>query len=61
MLFYTVWGRVDREPFTAFGADGSIVFESEGEDALDFAVAVEHTPGDGWIVRAAKPGIVPIS
>ncbi|SDD25140.1 hypothetical protein SAMN05216410_3046 [Sanguibacter gelidistatuariae] len=59
--FYTVWGRVDRDPFIAVGADGSTIFESDGEDALDFAVAVEHIPGHGWLTRAAKPGIVPIS
>ena len=59
--FYSVWGRVDREPFDVHGADGTVIYESEGEHGLDFAVAVEHLPGDGWIVRAAKAGIVPNS
>ena len=59
--FYTVWGQVDRDPFEARGADGTVIFASEGEDDLDFTVGVEYRPGAGWLVRAAKAGIVPSS
>ena len=59
--FFTVWGRVAREPFQVFAPDGTTLYESDGDQALDFAVGVEYIPNDGWLVRAAKPGIVPVS
>lgn len=59
--FYTVWGQVDRQPFVAHSADGTVVYESDGQNDLDFAIAVEYIPDAGWLVRAAKSGVVPTS
>ena len=59
--FFTVWGRVARDPFQVVGRDGSTLYESDGDEALDFAVGAEYIPNEGWLIRAAKPGIEPLS
>lgn len=59
--FYVVWGTQDRAPFTAFSADGSVIYESAGDQGLDVAVVIEHQPDNTWIVREGLAGVVPSS
>lgn len=55
--FYLVVGTLDRARLTGFDASGNVVFVSEGETDLDFAVAVQRQD-DGWIIRGAEAGVV---
>ncbi|SDC18985.1 hypothetical protein SAMN05216410_1354 [Sanguibacter gelidistatuariae] len=56
--FYIVWGTLARTPFTVFDASGSIVDKLDGDDALDFAVAVQRQSDGQWVVRGAEAGVV---
>ena len=55
--FYLVTGLLDRTSFVGYDASGAVLFESSGDDNLDFAVAVERR-GEQWIIRGAEAGVV---
>ncbi len=55
--FYLVTGLLDRTSFVGYDAGGNVLFESPGDDGLDFAVAVERR-GTQWIIRGAEAGVV---
>ena len=56
--FYIVWGSVDTSPFTVYDGSGVVIYESEGDVDLDFAVAAEHTATGAWLIRGAEAHVV---
>lgn len=56
--FYVVWGTLARTPFTVFDSSGSTIYESDGDVALPFAVAVQYRPDGSWLVRGAEAEVV---
>ena len=56
--FYIVWGTVDTSPFTAYDSSGIVIYESEGDVDLDFAIAAERTATGAWLIRGAQAEVV---
>lgn len=60
-VYYTIWGQIDREPYSVLYADGSRDEVPEGQRAISFAVLVELVDGDHWMIHGAEVGQVPAS
>ncbi len=56
--FYLVWGSLDTSPFAAYDGAGAVLYESAGDDNLDFAVAVQYEGAGQWLVRGAEAHVV---
>lgn len=56
--YYTVWGVVDREPFTAYDASGKVIAEPEDEPPTDYAIAVQSEPDGSWVFLSVQAGVV---
>lgn len=56
--YYTIWGVVDREPFTAYDASGKIIAEPEDEPPTDYAIAVQPEPDGSWLFLSVQAGVV---
>ena len=54
--FYVVWGTLDRTPFVAYDAGGHVIYQSDGDNSLEFAVAAQYDADGRWIFRGAQAG-----
>ena len=56
--YFTVWGVVDRHPFTVYDSSGNVISDTHDEPPEDFAIALQHEPDGRWTVLSVQAGVV---